>query len=337
MARGRMLNRKVATSGKVAAYGAEYGPWALVFHHRLIAFLDKNGNCRADPAWFKAEIFPRVAGVLPEDCRRFAAGLVKHGLAVLYEHDGMPYLHMPGFRAEQVGLRVDREAAEVPVPEGFDEKAGAMPEDFRQPAGYDPAEVEIEVEGEVKDITVSSSLRSSETGPAPFRLHDGEEPETTNVIPLNAPHVDAVESPEDPATDDGEPDVQGDSEPDDGLIHGTLAPLIREHWWGGKTPPPDLLRQDQRWNMGRELNIAKQFIRKGEATLEEMADVIRYAKAVHNVPEGRPFSFLFVNRMGRRDVFYVVLDYVKKRHDKEAAIKARREQKPFGNVRVHVA
>ena len=51
MARGRMINRKVATSEKVAAYGDEYGPWALVFHHRLIAFLDVNGCCRADPYW----------------------------------------------------------------------------------------------------------------------------------------------------------------------------------------------------------------------------------------------------------------------------------------------
>src|SRR5690606_35225026 len=63
MARGRMINRKVATSEKVAAYGDEYGPWALVFHHRLIAFLDVNGCCRADPYWLKAEIFPRVSGI----------------------------------------------------------------------------------------------------------------------------------------------------------------------------------------------------------------------------------------------------------------------------------
>lgn len=135
MARGRMINRKVSTSEKIAAFGEEFGGWACTFHHRLIAFLDKNGNCRADPYWLKAEVMPRVAGVSPEDCRIFAAGLVKHGLAVAYEVGGMPYLHIPGFREEQVGLRPDRENAEVPVPHGFNEKTGRMPDSFRQDAG----------------------------------------------------------------------------------------------------------------------------------------------------------------------------------------------------------
>lgn len=164
MARGRMLNRKVATSGKVNAYGAEFGPWALVFHHRLIAFLDKNGNCRADPAWLKAEVFPRDAGVLPEDCRKFAAGLVKHGLAVLYECDGMPYLHAPGFRDEQVGLRPDREAADVPVPQGFNEKSGRLPATFRQPSGYMPDAIP-QKRSEVKGREENGSEPSSSTIP----------------------------------------------------------------------------------------------------------------------------------------------------------------------------
>ena len=131
MARGRMINRKVATSAKVAAYGDDLGPWALVFHHRLIAFLDKNGNCRSDPFWFKGEVMPRVAAVSPDDCVLFAEGLVRHGLAVAYEAGGMAFLHMPGFRAEQVGLRPERESAECPVPLGFDEETGFLPETFR--------------------------------------------------------------------------------------------------------------------------------------------------------------------------------------------------------------
>lgn len=167
MARGRMINRKVSTSEKIAAFGEEFGGWACTFHHRLIAFLDKNGNCRADPYWLKAEVMPRVAGVSPEDCRTFAAGLVRHGLAVAYEHGGMPYLHMPGFRDEQVGLRPDRETREVPVPQGFDENAGKLPESIRQPSGGNPDDCPPEVEGEgeaevEEQPTVSARTREAD-------------------------------------------------------------------------------------------------------------------------------------------------------------------------------
>lgn len=187
MARGRMINRKVSTSGKVAAYGDELGGWGVVFHHRLIAFLDKNGNVRADPYWLKAEVMPRVAGVTPEDCRQFAAGLVEHGLAVPYEVDGMPYLHMPGFREEQVNLRADRESRDVPVPTGFDEQSGRFPDGCRQSAGKPPERIppEVEVEGEVEV--------EDPPGVAPAREPSDQEVVEAEVIP------DDDELPEVPA------------------------------------------------------------------------------------------------------------------------------------------
>lgn len=166
MARGRMLNRAVAEDGKVAAYGDEFGPIGLVFHHRLIAFLDVNGNVRADPHWLKGTVMPRVAGCSPDDCRTLAAGLGECDLAVPYEIDGNPYLHFPQFRANQTGLRTDRESPEVPVPQGFDDSSGCFPDNVRQPAGNLPedvrsraaaraaasrAEVEVEVEREVEE------------------------------------------------------------------------------------------------------------------------------------------------------------------------------------------
>jgi hypothetical protein len=133
-----MLNRKVTTSGKVDAFARQYGPWAVVFHHRLIAFLDKNGNCRADGYWLKGEIMPRVSEITPEDCLVFVEGLADCRLAVRYEFEGMNYIHMPGFRGEQVGLRHDRETREVPIPRGFNEDTGEWPEHFRKDAGRKP-------------------------------------------------------------------------------------------------------------------------------------------------------------------------------------------------------
>lgn len=138
MARGRMLNRKVAMSKKVAAYGDELGAWAVVFHHRLIAFLDRNGNCRADPYWLKAEIMPRISAVTPDHCRIFLDGLIRHELAVPYVDAEMAYLHMPGFNAEQVGLRRLKETTDIPVPLGFDDEKGVWPEQFRKKYGKNP-------------------------------------------------------------------------------------------------------------------------------------------------------------------------------------------------------
>lgn len=135
MARGRMLNKKVAMSGKVARFGEKHGPYGLVFHHRLIAFLDKNGNCRADGYWLKGEVMPRIGEVGPKECEAFVLGLIDGGLAVPYQVEGMSYVHMPGFRDEQVGLRHDKEKADVPVPEGFDEASGTWPENFRKSSG----------------------------------------------------------------------------------------------------------------------------------------------------------------------------------------------------------
>jgi hypothetical protein len=141
MARGRMLNRKVAMSRKVADYGdsfGELGGWAVVFHHRLVAFLDKNGNCRADPEWLKSNIMPRAKAVASDHCRRFVAGLYRDGLAVPYMDGDMEYLHMPGFQGEQVGLRREKETTDIPTPIGFDNETGTWPEKFRKESGNDP-------------------------------------------------------------------------------------------------------------------------------------------------------------------------------------------------------
>lgn len=131
MARGRMINRTVPTDSHLSAFGSEFGPWALVLHHRLLAFLDLNGNVRADEHWLKATIFPRDAGMTAADCRTFARGLAAHGLAVLYEVDGMPFLNFPAFSKNQGGIRTDREKPEYPecTEDNKIQDVGNLPED----------------------------------------------------------------------------------------------------------------------------------------------------------------------------------------------------------------
>jgi hypothetical protein len=114
MARGRFINKAVATDMKVAVLTETYGAWATVLHHRIIAFLDVNGNVRADGFWLKATLFPLDAGISPEDCRKFSSAIPAVGLAEEYEVDGIPYLHFKNFEKNQHNLRKDREKAEYP-------------------------------------------------------------------------------------------------------------------------------------------------------------------------------------------------------------------------------
>lgn len=133
-----MLNRKAATSGAVADFGNKYGGWAVVFHHRLISWLDKFGNCRADPYWLKSQVVPRVPEVTPDICKLYLSGLVDAGLVVLYSDADMQYLHMPGFKEEQVGLNPSKEKPECPTPTGYDEVAREWPDRYWPRSGNDP-------------------------------------------------------------------------------------------------------------------------------------------------------------------------------------------------------
>lgn len=114
MARGRMINRTVSTDEKVAALGKVGGAWALVLHHRLIAFLDINGNTRADEFWIKATIFPHDEPQ-PADCRAMVVQLTACGLAVEYQANGITHLHFPAFSTNQPGLRPEKERPEWPA------------------------------------------------------------------------------------------------------------------------------------------------------------------------------------------------------------------------------
>lgn len=156
------------------------------------------------------------------------------------------------------------------------------------------------------------------------------ETETEESIPVSddtgaAPGGDAPA--EGPAPPSGPP-------PDD-LIHRTIAPLVRERWWRGKDPPPDILRREPKWDMGRELDIAKRLIRAGEVTLDELCEVVEYARIVLDVPDDRPMSFLYFNRKGRRDVLNRVLDDVRRRRDRRA--RAARKDDPLKRIGINVA
>lgn len=148
MARGRFLSRETGLSKKIAALEAKFGFGASVFHHRLLAFLDRNGNVRAKFGSFKDDLFPRQDKISVKDCEKFTRGLIEFGLAELYEVDGLEYLHFPDFTKFQQGLQYEKEKDEYPalpehIPEKFQKNSGNHSDKI-------PAYIEVEDKEEDK-------------------------------------------------------------------------------------------------------------------------------------------------------------------------------------------
>ena len=153
MARGRMLNGKVADSLRVNRLP---GNGALLFCY-IISKLDCQGAFWGSGRMVKAKAF----ALWPEGERKVESYLVametsplKDGYPLIkrYWDDGEQYLCMPGFFGEQPGLRVERETPQFPPP-----PPGLMPARIPQNAGKMPARIpresaalqpEVAVEGE---------------------------------------------------------------------------------------------------------------------------------------------------------------------------------------------
>lgn len=176
MARGRLINRGTGSDAKVRALVVDQGPWAAVLHHRLLSFIDKHGNVRADRFWLKANIFPLDQEVTPADIAGYTAGLLKTHMAYLYEVDGLPYLHFPKFRENQPRARFEREVPEYPlhpdglVPEGSRDGSTMVPSLFPpgstmvpEPDGEpDRTKVKVKVKKKKKNSKGSSGDEPSE-------------------------------------------------------------------------------------------------------------------------------------------------------------------------------
>lgn len=112
MAKGRMLNRSIATSEKFANLANN--------DHRLIAtwcipFLDKNGVMPATPRVVKALIMP----MLDIPVKTFDAAIrdmCAVGLCEAFTDGGKDWLHWPGIAHNQGEASLKRESTEYPEP-----------------------------------------------------------------------------------------------------------------------------------------------------------------------------------------------------------------------------
>jgi hypothetical protein len=143
MARGRMLNRSISHSKKVADLVNELGSDHGLFLTWMIAHLDREGRIHGDPEVLKGMVAPRIAAITPAVIRQTAARAMELGLIQWYEVDGDSFIAFPGFPENQVGLRVDREPkSQIPPPssEPSHHIDASLPPNCRQTADNHPSE-----------------------------------------------------------------------------------------------------------------------------------------------------------------------------------------------------
>lgn len=116
MAKGRMINKRIAKSDKLAALTKD--------RHRVIYFMiyphvDRDGRYSADPLDIKEDCCPRLRYTVKEILESLIA-LDKVGLIALYKVNEKRYLEVFRFDDFQVGLHKEREApSEIPPNPGL--------------------------------------------------------------------------------------------------------------------------------------------------------------------------------------------------------------------------
>lgn len=124
MARGRMIDKRIGKSNKLAALKRDR---SRVLYFMIYPHLDVAGRYSADPLDIKEDCCPRL---------KYSVGQIEEalqdlhdvGLLVLYEAEGQRYLEFTRFEDFQTGIRPDREAeSKIPA------YSGPTPEDSRRP------------------------------------------------------------------------------------------------------------------------------------------------------------------------------------------------------------
>lgn len=125
-----MLQRKIGMSEKVDVLWQRAGAEAALLWTWMVAWWDVHGNMRGSPMWLMSNVVPRAA---ERECYTIASinaavdVMVELGLVVRYEADRIKCLHCPGFKAEQIHLRPDRESRDVPPFPGAEAAPAKVP------------------------------------------------------------------------------------------------------------------------------------------------------------------------------------------------------------------
>ncbi len=122
MARGRMIDKRISKSKKLAALKHDR---SRVIYFMIYPHLDVEGKFTGDPDEIKEDCCPKLKYSL----RKIAESIIELsdiGLLKLYEIDGYAYVKYTKFKDFQVGIRLDREAPSR-IPDPVRSKGGPTP------------------------------------------------------------------------------------------------------------------------------------------------------------------------------------------------------------------
>jgi hypothetical protein len=115
MAEGRMLNRIISTSKKMALLCDDTSRLLFTW---MLAHCDVEGRLRGEAALFKAAVCPRLEHITVAMIEVYLQEWHDAGVIQWYKgDDGDRYIYCVGFERQQRGLRKDREApSRYPAP-----------------------------------------------------------------------------------------------------------------------------------------------------------------------------------------------------------------------------
>lgn len=101
MARGRMINNKIALDKRVHDLSDDTSRLAFTW---LITFADCEGRTYGDPAVVRSMLFPRRSDMSVEQMEAYLSEWAEAGLVIWYEAEGDKWIEFPNFGKNQKGL-----------------------------------------------------------------------------------------------------------------------------------------------------------------------------------------------------------------------------------------
>lgn len=122
MARGRMIDKRIAKSKKLAALKHDR---SRVLYFMILPHLDVDGKFTGDPEEIKEDCCPKLKYSILKIAESIIE-LADFGLLKLYEVDGRPFIKYTKFNDFQFGIRKDKEAPSR-IPDSVQTKDGPTP------------------------------------------------------------------------------------------------------------------------------------------------------------------------------------------------------------------
>jgi len=124
MARGRMIDKRISKSKKLASLKFER---SRTLYFMLLPHLDCEGRYSGDPEEIKEDCVPKLRFSV-QQVAESVVDLANVRLLLLYEHEEEPFIQYSRFGDFQVGIRKDREApSAIPSPLKIRSSSGVTP------------------------------------------------------------------------------------------------------------------------------------------------------------------------------------------------------------------